>query len=89
MGINYWYVLLRCFSVAFVVFEKKDILTVRFCRSRKAQSGCRIVLHVANTLMHGRSLEEPIFHYSLPADEISKSVPLIEFAHGATSLVGL
>lgn len=54
-----------------------------------AQSGCRIVLHVAGMLMHGKSGEAPIFHYSLLQDETSKSVPLIQFAHGATSLVCL
>jgi len=54
-----------------------------------AQHGCKIALHTAMILIEGKPLESPVFHFSLPADEASAGIPLLVFAHGATSVICL
>jgi signal transduction histidine kinase/predicted ATPase/DNA-binding NarL/FixJ family response regulator len=54
-----------------------------------AQKTLRSTLHTVSILMQGTSPEEPIFHFSIPNDEVTKSQPLTALSHGALALVAL
>jgi signal transduction histidine kinase/predicted ATPase len=53
------------------------------------QGGLRSTLHTVSILMQGKSTEEPVFHFTIPSDEITKAQPLLGLSHGTLALVAL
>jgi predicted ATPase/GAF domain-containing protein len=53
------------------------------------QGGLRSTLHTVSILMQGKSKEGPVFHFTIPNDEITKAQPLLGLSHGTLALVAL
>jgi signal transduction histidine kinase/CheY-like chemotaxis protein len=53
------------------------------------QRALRSTLHTISILMQGKSTEEPVFHFTIPNDEITKAQPLLGLSHGTLAMVAL